>query len=73
MGICVSSPFVSESVCPFGDDVVQTGTLGITLPTNFVNCSEFIEISKQQGKTEASFCTSTVGNDKCCSTCLSIS
>lgn len=72
LGLCVSSQIVPQSVCPFEDDLVQKGTLGINLVTNFVNCSEFISIAQQQGMSVASFCTSSTGNDKCCSTCLSI-
>lgn len=71
MGLCIHSSFVTESDCPFGDDLVQNGTHGITFSSGFVNCSKYIEILQEQGKSKASFCTTLTGIDKCCSTCLS--
>lgn len=72
MGLCTTSLLASTSVCPFGDDVVQDGTQGVALSSEFVSCTEFISVLIKNGKSEAAFCSSTEGQESCCSTCLSI-
>lgn len=72
MGKCTSSELASNSVCPFGDDLVMNGTQGLILSSRFVSCSDFISILANLGKSEADFCSSNSGKLRCCSSCLSI-
>ena len=71
MGKCTSSELASNTVCPFGDDLVLNGTQGIILSSKFVPCSEFISILTNMGKSDAAFCSSESGRSNCCSSCLS--
>ena len=71
-GVCTASPIAPVSICPFGDEVVQSGTLAITLATSFETCQNFLSILVTNGKSEAEFCASDTGKSKCCLSCLSL-
>ena len=70
-GLCVTSPNAPSLECPYGDDLVHNATYDLSFSNAFVTCEEFISSLRSNSYSEAYFCSSSYGIQRCCKTCLS--
>ena len=72
-GVCVDSSLVSQSSCPFGDDVVVNHvTMYANLPRPQMSCQDtFDYISTTLNQLPLTYCNDERFKSACCSSCQS--
>lgn len=68
-GNCIASSLAPFSACPYGDELVPKGTLGISDKSE--TCEDFLSILNKKNISEDEFCASPTDRKRCCNTCLS--